>query len=91
MTANLSSQPGRSEGTRPTSSARRLATRLAAVISECHYAQRRWAQMMMSPESYTMQPDRAPDTYAEFLYRASTVGWHEPSARERASCGGGLS
>jgi hypothetical protein len=83
MTANVPPQQGRGEGPRLTSRARRLAHRVAAVISECHYAQRRWVQLMMSPDSYLMEPNRAPDTYAAFLYRTSGGLWHEPSARER--------
>lgn len=91
MTANLSPQPGRSEGLQLSSRTRRLAHRAAALISECHYAQRRWTQVMMSPEYYTAEPGRGPDTYAEFLYRAAGSMWHEPSAHERASCGRGVS
>jgi hypothetical protein len=87
MTANLPSQQGRGEAPRLTSTARRLAIRIAALISECNYAQRRWTQLMLSPESYVPEPGRAPSTYAEFLYRASGSTWHEQSARERASCG----
>ncbi len=46
---------------------------------------------MVSPDSYAMAPGQAPDTYAEFLYRASGSVSHEPSARERVSCGRGVS
>jgi hypothetical protein len=91
MTANLPSQPGRGEGPQLVSRTRHLAHRAAALIAECHYAQRRWTQVMVSPEYYTMEPGRAPQTYAEFLYRASGGMWHEPSARERATCGRGVS
>jgi hypothetical protein len=91
MTANLPAQHGRGEAPRPNSRTRRIANRVAAVISECHYAQRRWTQLMVSPESYSLRPDQAPDSYAEFLYRTPGGMWHEPSARERASCGHGVS
>jgi hypothetical protein len=91
MTANLPPQQSRGQAPRPTSSARRLFSRVAALIAECDYAQRRWVQLKLSPESYAMQPDRGPDSYAEFLYRASGSTWHEPSARERESCGRGVS
>ena len=91
MTANLSAQPGRGQEPRQTSSARRLMSRVAALISECDYAQRRWVQLKLSPESYATEPDRAPGTYAEFLYRSSGSMWREPSARERKSCGRGVS
>jgi hypothetical protein len=91
MTANLPPQQSRGPEPRQTSSTRRLISRVAALIAECDYAQRRWVQLKLSPESYVMEPHRAPGTYAEFLYRASGATWHEPSARERESCGRGVS
>jgi hypothetical protein len=87
MTANLPPQPGRGEGPRQTSRARRLAHRVAAVIAECNYAQRRWLPLMTSPDYYLMEPDHSPDTYAAFLYRTSRGMWHEPSALARTKCG----
>jgi hypothetical protein len=90
MTANLPAQQGRGQEPRQKSSARRLVSRVAALIAECDYAQRRWVQLKLSPESYVVEPNRAPGTYAEFLYRASGGMWHEPSARERESCGRGV-
>jgi hypothetical protein len=87
MTANLPSQQGRGEAPRLTSRTRRLARRVAALIAECNYAQRRWTQLMVSPDYYAMEPDHAPDTYEAFLYRTSRGMWHEPSALARAKCG----
>jgi hypothetical protein len=91
MTVNLPSQQGHGEAPRLTSRTRRLAHRVAALISECNYAQRRWIQLMVSPDSYAIEPGHAPRTYAEFLYRSSGGMWHEPSARERVSCDRGVS
>jgi hypothetical protein len=31
------------------------------------------------------ESDRAPDTYAEFLFRSSLVSLHEPPARRRSA------
>ncbi len=64
----------------------RLARRVAGLIGECNEAQRRFTALHMAPDSYLTDSDRAPDSYAEFLFRTS--GWlrHEPSARDRAAC-----
>lgn len=63
---------------------RGLARKLAAVISECRYAQRRMAVLRTSPDTYSTSPDTAPDTYAEFLFRTSGMLMHEPSAQARS-------
>ena len=63
---------------------RGLARRIGAVIAECAYAQRRMAELATAPDRYFFEPDAAPETYAEFLYRTSGVLQHEPSARARA-------
>jgi hypothetical protein len=62
-----------------------LADRIAAVISEYNYAQRRLTQLRLAPARYGSDHNRAPGTYPEFLFLTS--GWltREPSARERAS------
>jgi hypothetical protein len=59
-------------------------TRVAAVIRECGDAQHRMAEIRTAPDRYAPEPDAAPDTYAEFLYRTSGVLRHEPPARARA-------
>ena len=62
---------------------RGLARRIAAVMAECAYAQRRMAELATAPDRYMLEPDAAPETYAEFLYRTSGVLRHEPTARTR--------
>ncbi len=63
----------------------RMARRVASVISDCNEAQRRLLALRLAPDTYAADSDRAPDTYAEFLFRTS--GWllHEPAACERAA------
>ncbi len=70
---------------RLTEAGRRAARSLAAVISECNYAQRRMLQLRVSPDRYVIGGGQAPDTYTEFLSRTS--GWlqHEPSAEKRCA------
>ncbi len=63
---------------------RGLARRICAVIAECNYAQRRMAELSTAPDRYLFNPDTAPATYTEFLYRTSGLLQHEPSARARA-------
>jgi hypothetical protein len=62
---------------------RGLFRRISGVIAECRYAQRRMSALRTAPDRYAREPDAAPDTYAEFLYRTSGVLMHEPSARRR--------
>lgn len=68
----------------PVGRLRGLARRICAVIAECNYAQRRMIELRTAPDRYLFDPDAAPATYAEFLYRTSGVLQHEPSARARA-------
>jgi hypothetical protein len=63
----------------------RLGQRVAAVISECNYAQRRVAILRMTPEAYLDNRDKAPADYAEFLFRTSGALLHEPAAARRAN------
>jgi hypothetical protein len=63
----------------------RIAREIASIISECNYAQRRMLALQQSPDRYVLGPIRAPDSYAEFLFRTSGMLMHEPSARERAA------
>jgi hypothetical protein len=60
-----------------------LTRKIAAVLEEYRYAQRRLATLWTSPDVYAARPDVAPDSYAEFLFRTSGVLNHEPSARVR--------
>lgn len=64
---------------------RRLARRVAAVLAECHYAQRRLSVLATSPDRYLPEPGHAPDTYAEFLFRTSGTLRHEPAASWRSA------
>jgi hypothetical protein len=68
----------------PAGRIRSFARRICAVIAECNYAQRRMAELSTAPDRYLFDPDAAPATYTEFLYRTSGLLQHEPSARARA-------
>ena len=61
--------------------ARRAARAVADVVRECNCAQRRLFELRMFGRDH----DRAPETYADFLFRSPTALWHEPSARRRAA------
>jgi hypothetical protein len=63
---------------------RGLARRIIEIVRECRDAQRRMTALRTAPDRYCDQPDAAPDTYAEFLFRTSGVLLREPSARARA-------
>jgi hypothetical protein len=62
----------------------RAARRVADVVAECNYAQRRLFELRLDPERYALDADRAPDTYSEFLFRTFGPPWLEPAAGERA-------
>ena len=64
--------------------AKGLIFKIAAIVRECNDAQRRMAEIRTAPDRFTLHPDVAPDTYAEFLFRTSAALHHEPSARDRA-------
>ncbi len=62
-----------------------LARRVADVIAECNYAQRRLTMLRLAPDRYLTDGGRqAPESYAEFLYRTSGLLPHEPAAGRRA-------
>ena len=63
----------------------RAARRIAAVFAECHEARLRCVTLALAPDHQLMNPDQAPETYAEFLFRTSAPLLHEPSARDRAA------
>jgi len=63
----------------------RLGQRVAMIIAECNYAQRRVAFLRMTPEAYLDNRDKAPADYAEFLFRTSGALLHEPGAARRAN------
>ena len=63
---------------------RRLAEAVSGVVGECNYATRRMTELTTAADRYVIDPGKAPDTYAEFLYRTSGLLAHEPTARARA-------
>jgi hypothetical protein len=63
----------------------RLGQRVAMIIAECNYAQRRMAILRMTPDAYLDNRDKAPADYAEFLFRTSGGLLHEPGAARRAN------
>jgi hypothetical protein len=62
----------------------RFGKRIANVVAECNYAQRRSFAIMTNPDSYLTDRDQAPDTYAVFLFRTSGGLLHEPATAQRA-------
>jgi hypothetical protein len=67
-----------------TSALVRFGRRIAGVVAECNYAQRRVLALRTTPDVFLGDPDRAPDDYAEFLFRTSSALLHEPPASGRA-------
>ena len=63
----------------------RAARRIAAVFAECHEARVRCVTLTLAPDRQLVNPDQAPETYAEFLFRTSAPLLHEPAARDRAA------
>jgi hypothetical protein len=62
----------------------RFGRRVADVIAECDYAQRRLTMLMTGTDAYLADRDRAPGDYAEFLLRTSGALLREPAAGRRA-------
>lgn len=60
-----------------------IVRKIASVIQECQFAQRRLDALRTGPDLYSEQPNVAPDNYAEFMFRTSGVAMREPSAYER--------
>ena len=67
----------------PASALARFSRRVAGVMAECNYAQRRMFALRTAPDAYLIDPGKAPGDYAEFLFRTSTVVLHEPTAAGR--------
>jgi len=61
-----------------------LARRVAGILAECNYAQRRMTILRTAPDAYHTAPDTAPDDYSEFLFRTSGPLLREPDAKYRA-------
>jgi len=62
----------------------RIARRIAAVLAEIDYAQRRLDAIRTNADPYLTDAHRGPENYAEFLFRTSGVLLHEPPAARRA-------
>ena len=65
----------------------RAARRLAAVAAECHEARLRSVSLALAPDRQLISPNRAPESYAEFLFRTSGPLLHEPAAGDRRGQG----
>jgi hypothetical protein len=64
---------------------RHAARTMAAVVRECNYASRRLTELRLCPDLPAAGGNRAPDTYADFLWRSPVALWREPPARRRAA------
>ena len=62
----------------------RFSRRVARVVAECNYAQRRVFELRTTPDTFLADRDKAPDDYPEFLFRTSSPLLHEPAAAGRA-------
>ncbi len=85
MNSSMNREPGRAGHLTLAGRIAALARRVAAIVAECNYAQRRLAALTLTPERYQPGMHQAADTYAEFLYRASGPLLREPPAARRAS------
>jgi hypothetical protein len=56
---------------------------VASVLAECNEAALVVAARRTAPDRYAPDPYRAPDTYAEFLFRTSGMLVHEPRCGRR--------
>jgi hypothetical protein len=66
---------------------RRLASRVGQVIAECNDATRRMSTLAGTPDRFPDDPDRAPDTYAEFVIRTVGLARREPQRSGRRAIG----
>jgi hypothetical protein len=64
---------------------RHAAAAVADVVRECNYANRRMTELWTFPDRRAGRGNRAPDTYADFLWRSPGALWREPPARRRAA------
>ena len=62
----------------------RFGRRVAGLVAECNYAQRRALALRTTPDALLADRDKAPDNYSEFLFRTSSPLLHEPAAAGRA-------
>ena len=68
---------------RLTSALARFGRRVADIVDECNYAQHRMLALRTNPDAYRLGRGKAPDDYAEFLFRTSGALLHEPAAARR--------
>ncbi|HUK68404.1 MAG TPA: hypothetical protein VLW50_06580 [Streptosporangiaceae bacterium] len=68
----------RSFGLRLRSLALRLIEEIVAFVRECNEAQRLATALRLSPDLYRADPDSAPESYAEFLFRSPMALRREP-------------
>jgi hypothetical protein len=68
---------------------RRLASWVGQAVAECNDATRRLSTLAGTPDRFPDDPDRAPDTYAEFVIR--TAGLMRREQRQSGSRGNGTS
>lgn len=66
---------------------RRLVDRAGQVIAECNDATRRMSTLAGTPDHFPDDPDRAPDTYAEFVMRTAGLMRREPQRSARRGAG----
>jgi len=62
----------------------RTVRRVAGVFADIQYAQHKLDAIRMNPDSYSPGGDKAPELYADFLFRTSGALLHEPTADRRA-------
>jgi hypothetical protein len=61
------------------------ARKVGGLFAEMNYAQHRLLIARTNTDKYLKEPDRAPDTYAEFLMRSRGLLQHEPPAAARGT------
>ena len=61
----------------------RFARQASYVFSEINWANERMTALLLS--AGVAESDRAPDTYAEFLFRSRITVMHEPPAHRRGA------
>jgi hypothetical protein len=62
---------------------RRLVNGIGRIVAECNDATIRISTLAGTPERFPVDPDRAPDTYAEFLIRAAGAARRVPARSAR--------
>lgn len=64
---------------------RRLAIGVGQAIAECNEATRRLTTLACTPSRYPVDPDRAPDSYTEFLVRTAALARPERGRQQLPS------